>query len=214
MIKRISILIRRPQDDREIFSKHWNAVHGPLVATLPAVGRYVQNHVIDEFSTGADELGGYDIDGFVELYFADEPTMRGAFAGSGVRPIWEDEPNFLGHSTAYAITGNRLPSESMTDAKLVIVGDGSPTGTDWLEKQVGALETAQATERNDVAEVIPRTTMARGPQPANVFIHVRFGDVATACQAGRRLATVSVAQALSHGIKRLAITRVEEKRIV
>jgi uncharacterized protein (TIGR02118 family) len=214
MIKRISILIRRPQDSREVFSKHWNRVHGPLVATLPAVGRYIQNHVIDDFPRETDTLGSYDIDGFVELYFADEATMRGAFTGPGVQPIWADEPNFLGHSTAYAIAGDRSPSPSMTDAKLVVVAGGSPAGVDWLEEQVRTLETLQAIERNDVAEVIPRTTMARGPQPADVFIHVRFADIQEAREAGRRLAFVIQAEAVSHDIGRLAITRVEEKRIV
>jgi uncharacterized protein (TIGR02118 family) len=214
MIKRISILIRRSQDDREAFSKHWNSVHGPLVAMLPAVGRYIQNHVIEEFPTSVGALGGYDIDGFVELYFADEAAMRGAFAGPGVQPIWADEPNFLGHSTAYAIAGDRLPNPSMTDAKLVIVAGGRHTGIDWLEEQVRSLETEQAIERNDVAEVIPRTTMARGPQPANAFIHARFSDVESTRNAGRRLADICLAKATAHSIERLAITRVEEKRIV
>jgi len=214
MIKRISILIRRPRDSREIFSKHWNSVHGALVATLPAVGRYIQNHVIDEFPAGAGAFGTYDIDGFVELYFADEATMRGAFSGPGAQPIWADEPNFLEHSTAYVITGDRFPGASMTNAKLVIVAAGSPTGIDWLEAQVRALETTQAIERNDVTEVIPRSTMARGPQLANVFIHVRFADVDAARNAALRLADTNPAQASSYGIGRLAITRVEEKRIV
>jgi uncharacterized protein (TIGR02118 family) len=214
MIKRISILIRRPQDDRETFSRHWHGVHGPLVAQLPPVGRYVQNHVLDEFSVAASGLGSYDIDGFVELYFADDPTMRGAFSGPGAQPIWTDEPNFLGHSTAYAITGDRYPKLSMTDSKLVVVASGSRAGIDWLGDKLRMQENMEAMERNDVAEVIPRTTMARGPQPADVFFHGRFTSVDAAREAGRRLTALDLAQAEPHGIERLAITRVKEKRIV
>ena len=214
MIKRISILIRRPQDDRETFSKHWNGVHGALVAKLPAIGRYVQNHVIEVFPTAASGLGTYDIDGFVELYFAHDAAMRGAFSGPGAQPVWADEPNFLGHSTAYAISGDRSPSSSLTDAKLLVVASGGRTGMDWLEEKTRALRMTQFIERNDVAEVIPRTTMARGPQPADVFIHLRFADVPAARAAGQRLGTLDLAEAASRGIARLAITRVQEKRIV
>lgn len=214
MIKRISILIRRPQDDRETFSKHWNGVHGALVAKLPAVGRYVQNHVVDEFPTGSSGMGTYDIDGFVELYFSDDAAMRGAFAGPGAEPVWADEPNFLGHSTAYAIRGDKLPSPSVTDAKLFIAAAGSRSGVDWLDGKVHDLGTAQFIERNDVAEVIPRKTMARGPQHADVFIHARFADIAATREAGQRLATIDLAEAVSNGIQRLAISRVEEKRVV
>jgi hypothetical protein len=189
-------------------------VHGPLVAQLPAIGRYVQNHVLDEFSVAASGLGSYDIDGFVELYFADDPAMRGAFSGPGAQPIWTDEPNFLGHSTAYAITGDRYPDLSMTDSKLVVVASGSRAGVDWLGDKLRMLENVEAIERNDVAEVIARTTMARGPQPAGAFFHCRFTGVDAAREAGRRLAEVDLEHAASHGIERLAITRVSEKRVV
>ena len=150
----------------------------------------------------------------LSLYFADDAMMRSAFSGAGAQPVWADEPNFLGHSTAYAITGDRYANPSMTDSKLVVAANGSRAGIDWLGDKLRMLENMEAIERNDVAEVIPRTTMARGPQPADVFIHCRFTSVNAAREAGRRLAEVDLEQAASHGIERLAITRVSEKLIV
>lgn len=214
MIKRISILVRRPQDDREAFSKHWYGVHGPFVAQLPLIRGYIQNHVLDEFTPFASDTGTYDIDGFVELYFADVAAMRTAFTGPNAQPIWADEPNFLGHSTAYAINGDRQPNPEMTDAKLIVVASGDAAAIDSLEKHLGGLGAALAIERDDVMEVVPRKTMERGPQRANVFIHARYAGVDAASEAGRRLATLDLFRPASHGIERIAVTRVIEKRII
>lgn len=211
MIKRISILIRRPQDTREAFSAHWHQKHGAMVAQLPGIGRYIQNHILEEFC-----VQGYDMDGFVELFFPDDAAMRGAFAGPKAQSMWDDEPNFLGHSTAYKIAGDWQRDTVVTDAKLIVVAAGDPAGIDSLVNDLTGEPTgAHDIERNDVVEVIPRTTMARGPQPANVFLQLRFADVDAARSAGRdfceRLATIEWSQ---RGIERFAVTRVVEKRII
>lgn len=210
MIKRISILVRAPHIDREGFSTHWHDVHGGLVARLPGIGGYVQNHVVEEFPV-ENRRDGYDVDGFVGLYFPDDAARVGAFSGVHAQPVWEDEPHFLGHSTAYVIAGDREPRKVMTDAKLVVVAQGIPAAIDRLENSLQRLTRAAEIERDDVAEVVPRATMERGPQLADVFVHLRFAEANDAREAGRALQN---ARGMSEGLERLAITRVVERRIV
>ena len=214
MIKRKSILVRRPQDSREAFSKHWFGVHGKLVAQLPDISRYVQKHVIEEFPVNDPGTGTYDIDGFVELYFADDHARRVAFTGERVTPIWNDEVNFLGHSTAYVIAGDRAPDANPTEPVLVITAAGSATGMEWLGQTLRKVAGVKLFDRHDVVEVVARATMARGPQPVDVFFHLRFEEVSLASAAGAWLALEGLRQAAAQGVSRLGIVRVEEKVVI
>lgn len=214
MIKRTSILVRRPQDDRATFTRHWRGTHGHLVAQLPNIARYTQNHVLEELPLHLDGVGHYDIDGFVELYFANEHAMRSAFAGPDAQPIWADEPNFLEHSTAYQIAGDCEPHPTLSDAKLIVVAAGGIQAIHWLARTLAQHPIVPSLDRDDVLEVIPRATMPRGPQPADTFIHLRFPTIAAARTAARQLASHDLADAPSQGIERLAITRVAEHRII
>jgi uncharacterized protein (TIGR02118 family) len=135
MIKRISILIRRQQDDREAFRKHWHGMHGALVAKLPAIGRYIQNHVIDEFSTAASGSASYEIDGFVELYFSDDAAMRGAFSGQGRSqsgPMSQISWDIRQHmpSAATDIPAIRSPTQSFSSWRPAVV----PVSIGWKKK--------------------------------------------------------------------------------
>ena len=80
MIKRISLLTRKPELSREEFSDYWLNVHGPMVERLPNVIRYVQNHITDDAhrhdlepygvrdeQREADEQDGQDDGGGIEL---------------------------------------------------------------------------------------------------------------------------------------------------
>ncbi len=212
MIKRTSILVRRPQDDRATFTAHWSGTHGNLVAQLPAIARYTQNHVLEVLHL--DGVETYDIDGFVELYFSTESDMRTAFAGPNAQPIWDDEPNFLEHSTAYQIEGDRQPHPTLSTAKLIIVAAGSHEGINWLADTLSQLPILLPLDRNDVVEVIARATMVRPPQPADTFIHLRFPTPKDASANAQQLAQGYLANAPSRGISRLAITRVIEHRII
>jgi uncharacterized protein (TIGR02118 family) len=44
MIKRVTVVHARPGMDRAEVLRYWKAVHGPLIAKVPGVKRYVQNH--------------------------------------------------------------------------------------------------------------------------------------------------------------------------
>ena len=65
MIKRISLLTRKPGLSRAEFNDYWLNVHGPMVARLPNVIRYVQNHITDDAHRHDLPSGGQAVDGFV-----------------------------------------------------------------------------------------------------------------------------------------------------
>jgi uncharacterized protein (TIGR02118 family) len=47
MIKRVTVVHARPGRDRAEVLRYWREVHGALVAKVPGVKRYVQNHSIE-----------------------------------------------------------------------------------------------------------------------------------------------------------------------
>jgi hypothetical protein len=65
MIKLFSVIHKRPEITIEKFYKYWKDVHGPLVVNnIPAIRRYVQNHLVD--------ITGYE------------------YEGNGIEEIWLD----------------------------------------------------------------------------------------------------------------------------
>ena len=216
MIKRMSILVRRPQDDRAIFSEYWQGIHGGLVRNLPGIRCYIQNHIQEDFKSPLEAPGVYAADGFVELYFDDDKTMVQAFSSEGAKALLTDEPNFLGHGTTYVIGGDHKPIDPITDAKLVLVAGSGEIGRSLpgLEALATALPDIRNCERNYVGTIIPKQTMAKGPQPVKAFLHLRFAEREAARQAARSIALSDEAMLRHEGLIFLGVHRVEERRVV
>ena len=88
----IAFLTRRAGIAPEAFQRHWREVHGPLVARVPGLRRYVQSHA---------RLGGYaagrtpPFDGVPLAWFDDTAALRPASAGPELARVRADEPSFL-----------------------------------------------------------------------------------------------------------------------
>lgn len=91
-LKLIAFLTRRPGITPEAFQRHWRETHGPLVARVPGLCRYVQSHA---------RLGGYSagrtppFDGVPLAWFDDAAALRSADAGPEFARVRADEPSFL-----------------------------------------------------------------------------------------------------------------------
>ena len=104
MIKRISLLVRKPGSSREEFARHWREVHGPLALALPKVVRYVQNHIVDEGPRHPHlPSGGQQVDGIVEFWFASRQDMDEAFATPQARALFADGALFIDSVTSYIV---------------------------------------------------------------------------------------------------------------
>jgi uncharacterized protein (TIGR02118 family) len=113
MLKRIALLTRKPGMTREEFLKHWNEVHGPLIARSPHVLRYLQNNIltherfVDRNPDPADPLppgyNGPPVDGVVELWFEDRAAMEALYASPLAKEMYEDGLLHLGTITTFTV---------------------------------------------------------------------------------------------------------------
>ena len=91
MIKRFVVLRRKQGMAADDFHTYWREVHGPLIAAIPGVRRYVQYHVRSQIAVGEDE----PIDGIAELWFDSEEAQRAAWATPEYALVVADEPNLF-----------------------------------------------------------------------------------------------------------------------
>lgn len=114
MIKICEIVHRRPGMGVEDFQAYWRGTHGPIVARIPGIRRYVQSH---------PRLGGYRkgeliCDGVAEIWVDDKDALRAMSQTVGFAAAKRDEPNF--------IDIDRLV-ELLTEEVIVKDGPVSPT---------------------------------------------------------------------------------------
>lgn len=91
MIKVCELVRRRPGLSVEAFQQHWRDVHGPIVAALPGLRRYVQSHPLP----GGYRKGDLPYDGLAELWFDDKDGLRAIAATPEFAAAKADEPNFI-----------------------------------------------------------------------------------------------------------------------
>lgn len=104
MIKRISLLVRKPELSREAFARHWREVHGPLALRLPKVVRYVQNHIVDEGPRHPHlPPGAQQVDGIVEFWFESRQDMDDSFATPEAEALFADGALFIASVTSYIV---------------------------------------------------------------------------------------------------------------
>jgi uncharacterized protein (TIGR02118 family) len=91
MIKLVSVIRRRHDLDVAAFQDHWRNVHGPLVARLPGLLRYVQSHTLP---SGYRKLTPA-ADGIAELWFDDTAALRALHGTAELSAVEEDEASFI-----------------------------------------------------------------------------------------------------------------------
>ena len=96
MIKRISLLTRKPGMTREQFTRHWLDVHAPLARPVPGLVRYVQSHIVEEFRRADIPTSPVEVDGIAELWFADRASMERALASPEMKALHADGALFIG----------------------------------------------------------------------------------------------------------------------
>ncbi|MFN8558438.1 MAG: EthD domain-containing protein [Dehalococcoidia bacterium] len=94
MIKVVVCAARKPGLSVEEFQRHWRERHGPLVARIPGVRRYVQSHPLPESYDGPNPP---PYDGLAEIWWDDlEARARGRQTPE-YRTVAEDELRFVDH---------------------------------------------------------------------------------------------------------------------
>lgn len=186
-IKRMSILERRPGDPRDKFLRHWRDIHGGMVAELPFLFAYNQNHVLEDFDCG---LPGYPADGFVEQLWRSTAQMQRGYSSPVVRTLIDDEVNYLGHGSNYAILAQSPLLTAEGGEKLIcsLRHGGQADLADAVVEESSALPYLRDLMRDDVIATIAKPNMLPvPPRPVDMFLQLYFRDAVAARAAAHRL---------------------------
>jgi uncharacterized protein (TIGR02118 family) len=99
VIKIIYFFKRRPGMSVEDFQAHWRTTHAEIVAALPGIRRYVQNHVLPS----AYRKGEPAVDGVAESWFDDTRTLKALAGTPQYAAVLADEPKFIDGATMGSI---------------------------------------------------------------------------------------------------------------
>lgn len=105
LIKRISIINRRPGIDDETFKHEWWNVHSNFVLEMPGIEGYKQNLVIER-SVERGQSATYEqmpIDGIVELWFKDIPSLEAAFASPNGQKAMAHTKTFIHQISTFLV---------------------------------------------------------------------------------------------------------------
>lgn len=113
MIKRMTIMTRKPGMSRSDFTDYWTNVHAPLLASHPAVKRLIID-VTEQFvrfstrNPHADDVLRSTFltqtpDGFVELWFEDRVSMESMYASDFSKRLVADAENFVGSIATFIV---------------------------------------------------------------------------------------------------------------
>ncbi|MBL6952067.1 MAG: EthD family reductase [Alphaproteobacteria bacterium] len=103
MIKRISLLTRRPELSHDEFVRHWLEVHGPLARVVPGIRRYVQSHIQGESVRADIPAPDMEIDGIAELWYDDIEAMERSSATPEAQALYADGALIIGQIKSFVI---------------------------------------------------------------------------------------------------------------
>jgi len=123
MVKRITVMTRRPGMSQKDFTDYWTNVHAPLLASNPAVRRLVIN-VTEQFTRFSirnqepDPLRSTILtqtpDGFVELWFDNAEEMNAMYASDFSKQLIADAENFVGAIATFIVDEREISAVEAT----------------------------------------------------------------------------------------------------
>jgi uncharacterized protein (TIGR02118 family) len=99
MIKVIYFFKRKPGVSVEDFQAHWRTTHAEIIAALPGIRRYVQNHVLPY----SYRKGEPAFDGVAESWFDDTHALKALAGTRQYAAVLADEPKFIDGATMGSI---------------------------------------------------------------------------------------------------------------
>lgn len=120
MLKRMTLLERKAGMEMASFRAHWRGPHAQIVASLPGLIAYTQNHVVREACLQGSDV---EIAGLVEVWFEQENHRLG-FHSHFSQAQLADEPSFLDGLVGFRL--GEIPFASAAAAVWVLGSDA-----DW-----------------------------------------------------------------------------------
>jgi uncharacterized protein (TIGR02118 family) len=105
LVKRMSLLRRRPDVDHATFEREWRVEHARLVKQMPGVHGYRQNLIVErQVVKGTPcEYDQLPVDGIVELWFTDTDELDRAFASAAGRSTMQHATTFIDEITTFMV---------------------------------------------------------------------------------------------------------------
>jgi uncharacterized protein (TIGR02118 family) len=103
MQKIVAAIPLRGDMDRAEALRYWREVHGPIVARLPGLRKYVQNHAM------VAPQNDRQFDGTVELYFDSMESFQAATQTPEWRAVIEDAARFCDESRLWLSPAEEIP---------------------------------------------------------------------------------------------------------
>nr|WP_240943136.1 EthD family reductase [Planosporangium thailandense] len=164
MKKRIVLLRKRADVPFDAFDEHWSGPHAAIVSALPGIREYVQNPVVEHWSTRSV---GRSVDGIVEVWFDDSGVASAEQHTSEAQQ--DDEVTFIGSLTAFTVT-NRDSYDP--ESKVWILGEEQFDPAIFAEAvtDLGPIQLIQ-TEPEDRHRLMERPRLEReNAAPAGILV--------------------------------------------
>src|SRR5262249_26749650 len=106
MIKRASLLQRKPGISHEEFVKHWVQIHAPMARACPGIGRYTLT-IVKSASTRAD-VAPFEIqvEGIAEMWFKSQADFEAYSTSPATKRLRDDGATFIGREIDFLTEEN------------------------------------------------------------------------------------------------------------
>lgn len=181
MTKRMTLLAKREGLSTSDFRSYWAGPHAQLALGMPGITKYVHNRVDKVLWVSGGGLPVFNVDGVVELFFADAEAMRVAQASAvGQKYIPADEPNFLkGWTLCVVETDGEEPTPK--GVKVLVPFHARPEARHALGAELARMaKTGCEVALNWTISTARRERLWAEPEPPTGFICVWLGSVAEA----------------------------------
>jgi hypothetical protein len=201
MTKRMTLLAKKEGLSTSDFRSYWAGPHARLALGMAGITKYVHNRV-DKVLWASGEEPPFDVDGVVELFFADAEAMRAAQASAvGRKYIPADELIFLkGWTLCVVETDGGEPAEPAVKVLIPFHAQAQARDALWRELSRIAETSGCTVALNWTISTARRERLWAEPNPPTGFICVWLDSVATAHAAFEP----------SSGLRRVIETHVED----
>lgn len=184
MMKRMTLLSRKEGTSTCDFRAYWAVPHAQLALGMEGITKYTQNRV-DKVLWASNGEPAFNVDGIVELCFADAEAMRSAQASAvGQKYIPADEPIFLkGWTLCVVETAGDEPAEQTVKVLIPFHARAETRDTLWRELRRVAETTGKEIALNWTVSTARRERLWAEPSPPTGFICVWLDSVASAHEA-------------------------------
>jgi hypothetical protein len=201
MTKRMTLLAKKEGLSTSDFRNYWAGPHAKLALGMAGITKYVHNRV-DKVLWASGGAPAFNVDGIVELFFADDEVMRVAQASAvGQNYIPADEPIFLkGWTLCVVETDGHEPAERAVKVLIPFHAQAQARDVLWRELSRVAETGSCAVALNWTISTARRERLWAEPHPPTGFICVWLDSVARAHEAFEP----------SSGLRRVIETHVED----